>query len=68
MELSTLVISFNIATAGEILMARQNLKDTKQPLSPKVPATPPAEEFNFDEWAGAVKQQMIASLKRRGST
>ncbi|HIK40898.1 MULTISPECIES: hypothetical protein [Thermoleptolyngbya] len=48
-------------------MARQNLKDTKQPLSPKVPATPPAEEFNFDEWAGAVKQQMIASLKRRGS-
>ncbi|WP_448603935.1 hypothetical protein [Thermoleptolyngbya sp.] len=62
-----MVIAFNIAIAGELFMARQNLKDTKQPPSPKVPATPPAEDFNFDEWAGAVKQQMIASLKRRGS-
>ncbi|MGG6292959.1 hypothetical protein ACQ4M4_00935 [Leptolyngbya sp. AN02str] len=25
------------------------------------------EEFDFDRWAGAVKRQMIDSLKRRGS-
>ncbi|GAB4159826.1 MAG: hypothetical protein Fur0046_39120 [Cyanobacteria bacterium J069] len=48
-------------------MARQNTTDTKPSQSAKVPATPPAEDFNFDQWAGAVKQQMIASLKRRGS-
>ncbi len=36
-------------------------KELPQPSQVVVP-----ENFDFDHWAGAVKRQMIASLRKRG--
>lgn len=46
-------------------MTRQ--KDSKAYPSAQAPADPQEGTFDFDQWAGAVKRQMVASLKKRGS-
>lgn len=40
--------------------------DEGTPLTPQGAAESHAERFDFDQWAVAVKRQMIASLKRKG--
>ncbi len=45
-------------------MNRQKESVQSQPEQSRESAT---NSFDFDQWAGAVKQQMIASLKRRGA-
>ncbi len=40
--------------------------DEKQKELAKVPQPESPESFDFDHWAGAVKRQMIASLRKRG--
>lgn len=49
---------------GSVSMNRQSEKSPQS--SSQTPMQTPNEGADFDQWAVAVKRQMIASLKRKG--
>jgi hypothetical protein len=54
---------FNIRREITMNTAQIDEKQKELPQSSQVVAP---ENFDFDHWAGAVKRQMIASLRKRG--
>lgn len=46
-------------------MNRKNQSQSNAPSPGR--STSPVNDFNFDQWAVEVRQQMIEALKRRGS-